>query len=518
MAEVIVKENGVLHQFLESRAKLQVFGGGFGNGKTTGVVTKALQLGQDYPGLNALMARSTYPKLNDTLRKEFIKWTPEDWIESFPLSVNANNTCTLTNGSVYNFRYVAQQGKNNESTTSNLLSATYDLVVVDQLEDPEITHKDLLDLFGRLRGNTLYRGDDSSMPRSGPRWIMVTVNPTRNWVWKEYVEPLKIYQETGKITDKLFCVRDADTEEPILDEDGKPYLLIELFEAPTYENAHNLGSDFIQTLESSYKGQMKDRFLYGKWAAYEGLIYPAFDQMIHMAEPDAMRFYLESVYDEGYEVEWVEAYDYGLAVPSCYGLAAVDPNGFIHVVDGFYEKEMELSDQASRIDQIRRKWRINLKPIESWVNADPAIFKRTQGKQNEKISDVFWNDYKIKMQPADNSITHGIQKLTGYLNISMFRTHPYNMDSGSPMIFFSADMQYIADEFNGYMWAKRPDDSNDDKPREHQNDHAMDMVKYLLSKRPNASQIKPARLRKVPSWMTWQENSDSEMRKSRRYG
>ena len=84
----------------------------------------------------------------------------------------------MKNGSTVNFRYVAQQGKQTEDSKSNLLSATYDWIIVDQMEDPEFSHKDFMDLMGRLRGNTEYSGDDPSMPRVGPRWFMATLNPT----------------------------------------------------------------------------------------------------------------------------------------------------------------------------------------------------------------------------------------------------------------------------------------------------------------------------------------------------
>jgi hypothetical protein len=145
MSTFKLQRGSLQDKFLKSRAKIQLFGGGFANGKTSGACIKACQLAKDYPGSNGLMARSTYPKLNDTLRKEFIKWCPSDWIESFPKSANASNTCTLKNGTTINFRYIAQQGKlGNEATTSNLLSATYDWIIVDQMEDPEIVHKDFL--------------------------------------------------------------------------------------------------------------------------------------------------------------------------------------------------------------------------------------------------------------------------------------------------------------------------------------------------------------------------------------
>ena len=63
-----VEVGSLQSDFLKSTAKVQIFGGGFGNGKTAAAVVRALQLAQDYPGSNGLIARSTYPKLNDTIR------------------------------------------------------------------------------------------------------------------------------------------------------------------------------------------------------------------------------------------------------------------------------------------------------------------------------------------------------------------------------------------------------------------------------------------------------------------
>ena len=90
MATYRLAEDSLSDRFLKSRSKVQLFGGGFANGKTASACIKAIKFAKDYPGSNGLMARSTYPKLNDTLRKEFIKWCPNDWVESFPKSQNAS--------------------------------------------------------------------------------------------------------------------------------------------------------------------------------------------------------------------------------------------------------------------------------------------------------------------------------------------------------------------------------------------------------------------------------------------
>ena len=92
-----------------------------------------------------------------------------------------------------------QGGGDGTASTSNLLSATYDWIIVDQMEDPEITEKDFDDLLGRLRGMTPYAGDDPTMPRTGPRWFIVTANPTRNWFYKKLIRPYQLYKQHNVI-------------------------------------------------------------------------------------------------------------------------------------------------------------------------------------------------------------------------------------------------------------------------------------------------------------------------------
>src|SRR4030095_1042345 len=171
---------------------------------------------------------------NDTIRKEFKKWCPASQIVSFPTSKNSDNTARFRNGSECNFRYISQQGKQLEQSTSNQLSATYDFIIVDQIEDPEISEKDFYDLLGRLRGNAIYRGYDPTMPKAGPQFMMLSCNPNANSVYRRIVRQLKMFQERGIITDELLCERDQH-QRPILRE-GLPILMVELFEAPTHAN------------------------------------------------------------------------------------------------------------------------------------------------------------------------------------------------------------------------------------------------------------------------------------------
>lgn len=523
--------------FSKLRTKLQVFGGAYGNGKTAAAcVNKCLVVALDYPGANILMARSTYPKLNDTLRKEFIKWCDPTWIKSFPKSKNSDNTCTLINGTTINFRYIAQQGKgiaDGEQTTSNLLSATYDLIVIDQLEDPEITEKDFRDLFGRLRGSTKYAGDDPTMPKSGPRWFIAMINPTRNWVYRTVIAPFFKYQKTGKIDEHLFIERHPrdlpdgrphpQADEPVLNGEGKPILLMDMVEGSTYTNQHNLDADFIKTLESLYTGQSRDRFLYGEWAAYEGLVHPDFSEVTHCySRYDMMQVYNELV-AKGIVPTFIEAYDFGIIVPSCYVAAFVDRFNNVFIFDGFYEPEatMRISKQQDAIWEIRNEWGIE----DGKIRADPSLWKRTQIQKDSgaKTIATLFNSGRnaVKMSAADNEIARGIIKTNIYLTIADNHRDPFNGAMGAPHLYIATELQWMIDEFTSYYWKTDTSGARFDVPID-KNDHAMNTVKYLLSKQPDlATRIKRIVERKyLTQWSEVEQTTANQFTKTNahRYG
>jgi hypothetical protein len=476
-------------------------GGGFANGKTASLCVKALSVAKDYPGANILLARATYPKLNDTLRKEFFKWCPKDWIKQF---VKTDNTVYLKNGTTINFRYIAQQGKSGESTTSNLLSATYDFIGVDQIEDPEIVHKDFLDLLGRLRGMSPYIGEDRSMPYTGPRWIVLTSNPTRNWVYRELIKPLHDFLRLGIRTDKLLW--NEDTDRPMID----------LFEGSTYENKDNLEADFIKTLEASYHGQMRQRFLEGKWAAYEGLVYPQFDEAVHVVEHSVMEEYYWDLYrDKIVDIVHIEGYDHGLAVPGTYLLGFADAFNNIHIMDGHYEKEWTIDDHAKGIKSLREEYDIE---SDQSIFADPAVFRRSTGDKKTvgKSTAALFLEEKIRMQRGNNDILNGISKVQSYLTPQKFHMNPYTLSYGAPLLYVSRNLNFLVNELNDYYWKKNTSGETEDRPND-RNDHACDTLKYMLSKRPDIGNIVRTLKPKKFIHDTWAEQDHPTTKRKARY-
>lgn len=492
MREYIVEEDSHHDKFQRSRKKVQLMGGGFGNGKTTALVIKALIVAEGYPGINMLLGRSTYPKLNDTLRKEFLVWCPKHWIESGPS--NADNTVYLKNGSVINFRYIAQQGKMKEQTTSNLLSANYGFVGLDQMEDPEISEKDFKDLMGRLRQSVKYTGKDDTLPRTGPRWFVGTTNPTANWVYKSLVRPLHRFRDSnGQFRDEKLIVH-PKTHEPWID----------VFEASTYDNARNLPIDFIEGLEATLTGQMRERFLLGKWASFEGLVHPQWDETHHFIPHQKVVDLFESL-KKDYDLTIIESYDFGQAVPSCYLYAFVDPWSNVHILDGFYGKELEIKDQAKRINEVRDQYGV---PTED-ILADPSIFRRVPGGEGSRgmgqsIGTMF-ADYHVPMTRGNAAVINGIVKVNAYLTPAKFHISPYKDEHPAPHIYVSNSLQFFADEITEYYWKKQPDGEGYEDAPQDKNDHAMNSLKYLLTDRPDIPRLSKSARTRIPSYLVWGE-------------
>ena len=494
-----IDEGSVHDRFRNSRASIQLFGGGYGNGKTAALCIKCITLAMGYPGSNGLIGRATYAKLNGTIKKEFFKWLPPNMIARMPTTTD--NTLIMTNGSTVNFRYISQRGKKSfdSSSTSNLLSATFDWAAIDQIEDPEITYKDFLDVLGRMRGSTPYKGSDPTMPYIGPGFLMLATNPTGNWVYTKLVKPIHEFMATGHVSPDLIYDQDLFEETFTV----KP--LIDLFEAPTSANEKNLPPEFLKKLKNTYKGQMYDRYFMGKWASFEGLVYPEFDRSSHMLPHTRIMAILQDRWRERSKFEAVEGFDFGIGAPSCYVLAFTDDYGRLFIVDGFYEPGLTDKKIYEKITEIRQKYEAYITYREP-IWADPAIFKRTQitGETITTLGTLL-EDRGLYIKPGQNAIESGIIKVTGYLAMQP-DNHLYELDMAGPNLYVSDNLAFIADEFLGYFWQVNTSGERIDTPTD-RNDHAMDAIKFMLSRQPDATELVYNQPIPTPEMLKWHERA-----------
>lgn len=499
-----------------SRAKIKLYGGGFANGKTTALVALMLLIARDYPGCSILAARATYPKLNTTLRREFIKWCPPAWIKSFDKT--KENSCTLINGTIIDFRYIEMKSDSSGEGTSNLLSANYDLIVVDQIDDVEITQTDFLNLLGRLRGNAAYSGDDPTMPKHGPRWLALSCNPTLGWPYRIIVKPLHDLRN-GIINHDLLCERDEDGQ-MVLNADGKPTPIVEVFEASTYENAQNIAADYLRTLQNTYRGKMRDRYLLGKWVAFDGVVYDEFDDNVHMVAPEYMREHLRSLRAQGFRLTPVEGYDFGMASPACYLCGVVDDQGIMYILTGFYEPELSIDEQVARIYEAREEVQKYAGFVEfDEVFADPAIFRRTgMGRVSASpTTAALFAEQGISMVRGNNDKLNGIMRVKQRLALQQTIVNPFTSARGCPSIFFSNDLRFVAEEYNTYRWKSQgQNEARIDEPVD-KDDHAMDTIKYMCSRDVPPAQmvVKRFSTRAPSAVLKWAEGVDTDRVTSR---
>jgi len=504
-----LREGSVQYGFNRSRHKVQIMGGGFGNGKTTALAVKALMLVSDYPGCVGLLGRATYPKLRGTLQRVFFDWCPEDWIERMP--TKEDNTCHFKNGSKVDFRYINQRGRQQADgqTTSNLLSASYDWLGIDQVEDPEITHKDILDLLGRLRGDTPYRptgDDDRTMPNTGPRWMMLTCNPTANWVFKELIHPYMVWRDRKIKTPNLAV-------DPVTGE-----CIIDLWEGSTYTNKENLASDYINTLEAMYHGQMKERFLMGGWAAFEGLVHPGFDIRVHGLTRQEALDYLIDCLNRHVRVRLLEGYDFGLSAPTVYMVGFIDDYGRVIILDGFYKPDLNYTEHRNEIEMVRGRYLNSFGGalrLTDPINADPSIYRQQvvkhHGETGETIASLLEGE-DLNIRPASNDIVPGIAKINAYLADRFGLPHLTLSDrQAGPLLYIVDDLSWFQEEISNYYWRRDSSGRLTEMPQEH-HDHAMNTLKYMLAFLPQPSEIKPPVPISAKPWMRWQEMDESRMR------
>ncbi len=90
-------------EFVNDTSHYSMNGGGFGSGKTVGLVVKCLRTAQEWPGIPILIGRRHMPMAKLTTLKELQTWLPPSWLRHYNKSTA---TWELKNGSVIQGRPV----------------------------------------------------------------------------------------------------------------------------------------------------------------------------------------------------------------------------------------------------------------------------------------------------------------------------------------------------------------------------------------------------------------------------
>ncbi len=196
---------------------------------------------------------------------------------------------------------------------------------------------------------------------------------------------------------------------------------------------------------------------YGRFGAREGLVYPEFDETLHVIEPFPV------------PKEWQDtiSIDPGLKNPLSAHWYAVDYDGNVYVVAEHYRAEEDVDFHARAILEICEKlgWKHDGRGrVEALI--DPAAGQRTLASRRT-VSELFYERGVLVDPKVNKDVFAGIAQVKSYLR----------QKSSSPNLYIFSNCTNMIREFKTYFWG------SGDSPRK-VDDHAMDELRYYLMSYP----------------------------------
>jgi phage terminase large subunit len=212
-------------------------------------------------------------------------------------------------------------------------------------------------------------------------------------------------------------------------------------------------------------GVQRERLLYGRWAAAEGVVWDAFDPAVHIIDP----FDVPESWPR-----WV-GIDFGYTAPFTALLFAEDGDGRLYLMREWVRSQMIVEDHA-RV--IRERLLAGQPQPRAFITdhdaEDRATLERHLGAGT---------------QAAHKSVSDGLQAVNARLRVQadgrprlfVFRDALLERD---PLMDAVAKPCGFAEEVSGYVWARRrgSDEGLKEEPLK-ENDHSCDPVRYVVAER-----------------------------------
>ncbi len=213
----------------------------------------------------------------------------------------------------------------------------------------------------------------------------------------------------------------------------------------------------IALLENTMDETILQARRYGKFCTREGLVYPEFDESVHVIEP----------FDVPKEWQDTLSIDPGLHNPLSAHWYAVDYDGNVYVVAEHYRAGEDVDFHARALHEISERlgWKRDGKGRIS-VLIDSAAGQRTLSSA-KSVSELFYERDILVNPRVNKDVFGGIARVKSYLNSK----------NGLPNLYIFSCCTNMIREFKGYFWG------SGESP-EKKDDHAMDELRYYLMTRP----------------------------------
>ena len=293
-----------------------------------------------------------------------------------------------------------------------------------------------------------------------------------DFVWFDEEPPRDIYEEClMRVMDRRGEI--FGTMTPLK---GKTFLYNEIYlnrkknpevwyEFMNWEDNPFLSKKEVKLLEGALDTSSLDARKFGRFSDGAGLVYPEFDESVHVIEPFPV------------PPEWQDniSIDPGLNNPLSAHWYCVDWDGNIYVVAEHFAAGKDIDFHAAAIKEISKRigWRTDSKG-RICALIDSAANQRTLASQ-KSVSELFY-ERGIAVNPNVNKdVFSGIARVKSFLK----------RGNGEGNLYIFSTCQNMIDEFKSYSWAEG------DTPVK-RDDHCMDELRYYIMNRPLPAEEKHA--------------------------
>ncbi len=221
---------------------------------------------------------------------------------------------------------------------------------------------------------------------------------------------------------------------------------------------------------------------YGRFASGEGLVYPEFDERIHVIEPFPV------------PKEWQDniSIDPGLNNPLSAHWYAVDFDDNVYVTYEHYEAGRDVDYHAAAIKAVCDKlgWKRDSRGRVCAL-IDSAAKQRTLASV-KSVAELFYERGILVNPDVEKDLFSGIARVKSYLNVK----------NGLPNLYIFNTCVHLIREIKGYFWG------SGDVPRK-ADDHSLDEMRYYLMSRPR--NVPP-----VPQKTAIQKDKEAMLRRLKR--
>ena len=219
----------------------------------------------------------------------------------------------------------------------------------------------------------------------------------------------------------------------------------------------------VKLLSESIPDDKLESRKYGRFASSSGLVYPEFDENVHVIEPFSIP----------YDWQDIISIDPGLNNPLSAHFYAVDYDGNIYAVAEHFEAERDIEYHAKKIKEIARliNWKSDAK---GRLNAliDSAANQKTLASL-KSVTELFYEQGIIANPKVNKDMFSGIERVKSYLKIN----------GGKPRLFIFKNCVNLIRELKSYRWGEG------DNPKKY-DDHSLDELRYYIMTKPSLSQPK----------------------------